>query len=888
MSEQNTDDIPTITEAQLRLNHSSEEADDISRQYLDESMTESEVPLIQAFAKLEFEDGEFYMTTYAIELGRDTEATREYEQEQESYEESDINPENQDTTTFCSDIENGSGAQVDRSHDGQSAEGARGAVNGDQVSANGNQALMEEQKQTEIRSANSSPAHRYPAESTRYSIIPRDYKTLALDSLDSSSFTVVNNGTLMPPPDLVPLIPIRPLVIPPESSGPKGISRKHIRIAFNFDEHLFQVEFLGRNGGFLDDVFRYSGSILPLMNGSLIQIGGVSIRFVLPDVSVDKPGAEGDMDSDSMSDEQHELGIAESIEYSTNVESEDDEPGVEEERPPVKKSVKQPKQPKSRVNNDKIPEAATPVPPKRRGPGRPPKNGVISKREQALLVRKAKEENRANADSRIKANEGRKLALLRGDGKTRNRKESQDVKTGESNLQPNGKRRYKKRKRAGENEESQVKRESTGRTESAPPEDALAAALPSKPPKKEKPVKPPRSPSPVYDESTMTPEQLARPAGSYVHLIHEALTNSQTGQMSLPQIYRAIERRYPFYKIRVQTVGWQSSVRHNLSQHPAFKKIERDGKGWMWGLVPDVPIEKDKKRRTTPPSMTPQQYYTPNHMMQQHYPYPGMPGPNNGVLPPLPYGMHPGIPPGRLPYPPPRPGLHLPLVNAQNESTYRSPYQSTPPPTTTVLNPQGEQRAPTNGINGHHPTSSSQPQPPYTPTHLQPQAGYENSPSKYPSSTPTIQVLTKHTHDTNQAISKFKAALIDTMDDKVRGELLVASAINRVLNPQAESSVPGGPSIEESTIMARFRRMLHDLEQKNMEAHGQAPNVVPPIPEARIGKSEQASASTEAAADKAAKVALTNGTADSVGKATESKEGTAPEGAVTRATANSQ
>ena len=38
---------------------------------------ESEAPRVSAFAKLEFDDGEFYMNTYSVELGRDVRAARQ-------------------------------------------------------------------------------------------------------------------------------------------------------------------------------------------------------------------------------------------------------------------------------------------------------------------------------------------------------------------------------------------------------------------------------------------------------------------------------------------------------------------------------------------------------------------------------------------------------------------------------------------------------------------------------------------------------------------------------------------------------------------------------------------------------------------------------------------
>ncbi|TGZ83590.1 winged helix DNA-binding domain-containing protein, partial [Ascodesmis nigricans] len=75
-----------------------------------------------------------------------------------------------------------------------------------------------------------------------------------------------------------------------------------------------------------------------------------------------------------------------------------------------------------------------------------------------------------------------------------------------------------------------------------------------------------------------------KPTCSYVVMCHDAIKNSPNQMLSLPEIYKAIERKYPYYKFRVNTNGWQSSVRHNLGQNKAFRKVERSGKGWMWGV----------------------------------------------------------------------------------------------------------------------------------------------------------------------------------------------------------------------------------------------------------------------------------------------------------------
>ena len=110
-------------------------------------------------------------------------------------------------------------------------------------------------------------------------------------------------------------------------------------------------------------------------------------------------------------------------------------------------------------------------------------------------------------------------------------------------------------------------------------------------------------------EADYTDEQLQRPNANYVILIHEAIKDSKSGEMNLQQIYHAIERRYPFYRFKVSTTGWQSSVRHNLQQNEAFIKVRREGKGYVWGVNPNVTVEKEKRKRVTPPPQHRSYYY---------------------------------------------------------------------------------------------------------------------------------------------------------------------------------------------------------------------------------------------------------------------------------------
>ena len=79
-----------------------------------------------------------------------------------------------------------------------------------------------------------------------------------------------------------------------------------------------------------------------------------------------------------------------------------------------------------------------------------------------------------------------------------------------------------------------------------------------------------------------------RPYLSYPQLIAEALTNAPEQTLILSDIYRAINAKYPYYKL--ETERWKKNIRNNLTVNENFIKGERsDKRGWYWKLSKDVP-----------------------------------------------------------------------------------------------------------------------------------------------------------------------------------------------------------------------------------------------------------------------------------------------------------
>ncbi|KAH3669056.1 hypothetical protein OGAPHI_001652 [Ogataea philodendri] len=108
-----------------------------------------------------------------------------------------------------------------------------------------------------------------------------------------------------------------------------------------------------------------------------------------------------------------------------------------------------------------------------------------------------------------------------------------------------------------------------------------------------KPLKPVKK---VYKPEEIPEEYRTKPNFSYSTLIAECLRQKGTQKgMSLSEIYKGIQELYPYYYYCPD--GWQSSVRHNLSLNKSFRKVCKEGKGWLWGLDEEYFAEKERLKR---------------------------------------------------------------------------------------------------------------------------------------------------------------------------------------------------------------------------------------------------------------------------------------------------
>ncbi|SMY19118.1 unnamed protein product [Zymoseptoria tritici ST99CH_1A5] len=270
------------------------------------------------------------------------------------------------------------------------------------------------------------------------------------------------------------------------------------------------------------------------------------------------------------------------------------------------------------------------LPEKRKGPGRPPKNGLLSKRDESGVKRKTKEFERkgvpipplealiAMVRQEQKAKDAANKAQARGEALPDMPMQSIEA-SGSGDVGE------------GEAGPSQVHRGSQ-QMESGSPGQAERRLSPRLP----RPI--PREASPIKPESAFTEEELKKPNMTYIYIIDEVLQNIEGGQADLQAIYDKIMKRWPYYKYKVGSLGWQSSVRHNLLSCERFRDAGKSGKGKLWAINHEHPLD-NKKRKPTPPPRPPVPMQNQNGGQNQY----GQP-PFNG-----PYQQH---PPGQNGQPP--------------------------------------------------------------------------------------------------------------------------------------------------------------------------------------------------------------------------------------------
>ncbi|KAM0722615.1 hypothetical protein Q7P37_002056 [Cladosporium fusiforme] len=376
------------------------------------------------------------------------------------------------------------------------------------------------------------------------------------------------------------------------------------------------------------------------------------------------------------------------------------------QQPPSEPVAFEPGSMLSEVPMDQLPE-------KRKGPGRPPKNGLISKRDMGIIRRKQKEFEKQGIPvppldelvrivrTENKAKEAAAKAAARGEAPPPMAQNFPIMQSIEVSQEPSsGGATY-------------VPAVPTPIHPTLREGDFMSADAEAKgSPKRQRTY---RSPSPMKSKEECTEEELKKPNHTYYTTLDEILSEGPPEGLELQQIYDKICKKYPYYKYGVDGHGWQSSVRHNLKQHDRFQQVTKQGKGWLWAINQDIPFDKEKKRKPTPPPVQrpPMPYPMPNGMppqpgMQQYgnpYAY-GQPMPNGQP----PYQQAPGQPgqqyaspygqPSQQPYAQPGapqqyvPAGGQPPANPQYAYQAQPQQQQQPPPQQPPYQQNGAPQAP--------------------------------------------------------------------------------------------------------------------------------------------------------------------------------------------------
>ena len=578
---------------------------------------------LESFARIEFADSVFQMTTYAVTIGRDQRALEQARRDERRWEEYQRkcaeaeklglpppSPPTRDRSKFSKSYVSEEGGMLGPESDGENPRPVKRRKMSASVSGDSHQ--------------QPDPALGDQGEEKNPSL-NRQYVS------HTPGAAAVNLSALRPSPHYVPFIGIHSPG-PNIASRTKAISREHLRIQYNQKEGVFEAIPLHKNGFFCQDV-HYRDQKVVLRSGDRLQIKDVEFVFKINGVPRGMTGAEEclreartsksrryseggkemsfDFESTHDNDRRStspEDNVPEQPTIKDDSSSELSEPGeeipepepetttkeenimqsIEKDEAPPPMSEEERKQQQIQQHTQELakqldlpPEVLADLPPipKKRGPGRPPKNGIMSKREERLRKKAALELAKKNmpqpppGEPPVK----RKVGRPRKHPLPENAPDKPE------------KRKYKPRK---------SKEDGEG-TDGEKPEKR----------RREKPKTPPLE----LRREDYTEEQLQKPNKNYGMLIDEVLSAAPQG-LTLKQIYKRIQMKYPFYYFAVDTKGWESSVRHNLIGNDAFEKNEETH---LWRRVPGIDIDAGKKRKQATPDQSHLHNLNQQHQQQQ-------------------------------------------------------------------------------------------------------------------------------------------------------------------------------------------------------------------------------------------------------------------------------
>ncbi|ERF72453.1 hypothetical protein EPUS_07910 [Endocarpon pusillum Z07020] len=794
---------------------------------------------IAAYAKLEFDDGPFYITTHSLELGRDARAYRaakarlaeqQRQQKGEGSSSGNSHPSSQNKRDGGSQVKG-------------SVVSDRGGFYGvDDVEGEAQEAHEERQRQeadgphSSNHSASSivNPKDLYtqpPLPHFNYQAYPIEEYEREIEEipapLTSEHFPEQEEGFLLP----IHHAPVKD-DLEQDVANHRSVSRRHAKIFWEDD--CFKIHIKGVNGAFVNEEHYPKDAIVPLREDVSIQIKGIKFQFKLPVHN----SIESSDESDQVEDDSP----------NQNAESSSATSGVED-AVALNTSGRTPLKVKIRNFNRTSPPPVPPVlgpdgKPKRRGPGRPPKDGIMSKRE-----RTAKE--RADREAAAKAANGGVTPEPSNRGRA-GRTTAKAVPEVEDSKP--AKRKYTKRKPATQDPDDvtpKLEEESEGIADDAPPTKRARVN---------------RSESPEYPKlEDLSEKDLLRPPHNYSILIYDLLKESPK-PLDLKGIYRGLKMKWPHFLYRYKDPkGWESSVRHNVNEDKLkiIEKVDRVGKGYSYRAKPGVDIEQHKKKRARSPpaaqkmSAPPQPRYPPQ-------PQPPPPGPYTypqSRQPPPGHGMYGHLVPTTVPqssmaytmtYPPATAGAYSSgaVASLPQYATSGPPAQQISDPTTTTKVTPGTQSLPITASATTYPAHPAAYPTPPTANQARPEA-YSNSlhqqpprptnpilhppPPTAPYQTPTQPPKT-HSQPALpppppgvspyqpflptglSVISTFESSLLEGVEnptDLPRIRATLASVRKRVFEGANGSSLVGGETQDERTFLHYFRHILENERFRN-------------------------------------------------------------------------
>jgi Forkhead domain/FHA domain len=792
---------------------------------------------ISAFAKLEFDDGPFYITTYSLELGRDARAYRSAKARLVAQQ---AQQKGEGSSSATSHPSSGSKREGGSQVKGSVVSDRGGFYGVDDIEGEAQEADEEQQRQrvnpsqSSNRSASSivNPKDLYtqpPLPHFNYQAYPiEEYEREAEDVAAPVTSKLVleqEEGFLLP----IHHAPVKD-DLEQDVANHRSVSRRHAKIFWEDDCFRFHVK--GVNGAFVNEVHYPMGAIVPLRSDVSIQIKGIKFQFKLPVHNSIESSEESDQVEDDSANQNPDSSSATSgLERTVS-------PGTNG-RTPLKVKIRNFRKASPPPHQQILgPDGK----PKRRGPGRPPKDGIMSKRE-----RTAKE--RADREAAAKAANGG----VTPEPSARGRSGRLTAKSATETEDPKpAKRKYTKRKSThqdGNDLTPKLEEDSEAAVDGAPPTKKARAT---------------RSESPEYPKlEDLDEKELERPPYNYSILIYDLLKDSPK-PLDLKGIYRGLKMKWPHFLYRYKDAkGWESSVRHNVNEDKLkiIEKVDRVGKGYSYRAKPGVDIEQHKKKRARSPpaaqkiSAPPQQRY----QQQAHPPPASYSYPQGQPNPPSHHGMYGHLIPTTVPHGSMSYTMSYPPTTAVSYSSggmpsatqfptsgpplQKMPYSEGTGPSSTTITASAAAYPPSSASHAPRPTPGqarpapyndqqqgpSRPpsSPHYAPSHQKqppppPPVSYQKQPqTQQPLPPPPhlgVSPFDPFLPAGLSVISTFESSLLDGVEnpaDVPRIKATLASVRNRVFEGATASSLPDGETQDERTFLHYFRHILENERFRN-------------------------------------------------------------------------